>query len=245
MCRLLVFVSTAAVALRDTQELNKELDRKANILRAAGLLENGSGEEIATIFEEQITTKYVDLATGKYVGAIEGYDQRAAMTDPEQSVAIPPGQDDAGIQRREKISAVYLVEKSDGTTETLILPVYTKGLWSTMYGFLALDGDLRTVKGLGFYEHGETPGLGGEVDNPKWKAQWSGKLVFDDAGNVALHVIKGSVNPNSPDAEYEVDGLSGATITSRGVSNLLEYWMGPHGFGPYLKHLKSAGGDDG
>lgn len=237
-------VSTAAVSLKSQQALNKELDRKANILRAAGLLGDDGGD-IEKLFE-QVETKIVDLDTGEYVTDIDpaDYDQRAAAEDPDRSEPIDPADDVAGLKRREKYSAVYMIRK-DGELETLILPVYTKGLWSTMYGFLALEGDLVTVKGLGFYEHGETPGLGGEVDNPKWKKQWEGKLAFDEDGQIALHVIKGTVNPNSPDAKFQVDGLSGATITSRGVTNLLDYWLGPDGFGPYLHKLGGSGGNDG
>jgi len=239
ICSLMV--SSAAVALRTQQDQNKELDRKQNILRAAGLLEDGADADIDELFEK-IETKIVDLETGEYVTDIspDQFDQRKAAADPQRSVDIPAGQDVAGIKRREKRSAVYLV-RENGKLKTLVLPVYTKGLWSTMYGFLALESDLDTVKGLGFYEHGETPGLGGEVDNPNWKELWVGKEVFDDSGEIALRVIKGTVNPDSPDASHQVDGLSGATITSRGVTNLLDYWLGAGGFGPYLSKLKAAG----
>ncbi len=237
-------VSTAAVGLKGQQARNKELDRKSNILRAAGLLgpnEQADGKKIDDLFA-QIETKIVDLETGEYVTDVDPaeFDQREAAADPETSVAIPPSEDVAGLKRREKLSAVYLLQQ-DGKLKTLIMPVYTKGLWSTMYGFFALIGYLRTVQGLGFYQHGETPGLGGEVDNPNWKEQWEGKLAYDDEGDIALRVIKGTVNPNSPDAEYQIDGLSGATITSRGVSNLIDYWLGPDGFGPYLARLKADG----
>ena len=117
------------------------------------------------------------------------------------------------------------------------MPVHGYGLWSTLYGYLAIDGDLQTVSGITFYEHGETAGLGGEVDNPRWKASWAGKSIYS-GGEVKLGVIKGSVNPSSPNAAYQIDGLSGATLTSVGVDNLVKYWMGPQGFGPVLKELK-------
>ncbi len=237
------FVSLAAVSLKEQQELNKELDRKANILRAAGLLRDG--KNVSKLFDAYIKTKYVDLDTGEYVTFAEGteYDQRAAAVDPNQSVVVPANPDYPALQRREKVSAVYFVypDPDSDEFEAVVLPVYTKGLWSTMYGFLALEKDLRTVRGLGFYEHGETPGLGGEVDNPKWKQQWSGKLAYDKDGEIALQVLKGSVNPDSPNAVYQVDGLSGATITSRGVTNLLNYWLSDDGFGKFLEHLHLEG----
>ena len=139
---------------------------------------------------------------------------------------------------------VYLIEK-ESEIQKIILPVHGKGLWSTMYGFLALQPDLRTVTGFSFYEHGETPGLGGEVDNPTWKAMWPGKQVFDENGDIAVEVAKGRVNPNDADAIYQVDGLAGASITARGVTNLLHFWLGNAGFGPYLEKLKSEGGSNG
>ena len=99
----------------------------------------------------------------------------------------------------------------------LIMPIEGKGLWSTLYGFLSLDADMNTVRGITFYKHGETPGLGGEVDNPNWKALWNERQAFDADGSVEISVIKGRAGPASEDP-HRVDGLSGATLTSKGVS---------------------------
>jgi len=125
--------------------------------------------------------------------------------------------------------------------EKIILPVYGKGVWSTMYGFIALNNDLTTVEGFSFYEHGETPGLGGEVDNPAWRRSWVGKKAFDDRGKVAIEVLKGAVDPLSPEAVHQIDGLSGASLTTRGVDKLVRYWLGEHGYGPYLGKLRREG----
>ena len=133
---------------------------------------------------------------------------------------------------------VYLIEK-DGKYDKVILPVRGYGLWSTLYGFLALENDFNTVAGLGFYDHGETPGLGGEVDNPKWKAIWPGKEIYSD-GDVAIELVKGNVDSSTPNAENKVDALSGATLTSRGVSNLLRFWMGELGYKSFLSNLRSG-----
>lgn len=133
---------------------------------------------------------------------------------------------------------MYLVENS-GAIEKIILPVRGYGLWSTLYGFVALESDANTVVGLGFYEHGETPGLGGEVDNPRWKAFWPGKQVYRD-GEVEIALAKGAVDPASTDAPWRVDGLSGATLTSRGVTNLVQFWLGEDGFQPFLANLKAG-----
>ena len=149
-------------------------------------------------------------------------------------------QDIASIRRRADYSTVYVVENTDGSIKTLILPIHGYGLWSTLYGFMALESDLQTVVGLGFYQHAETRGLGGEVDNPNWKAQWQGKVVYDESGDVDISVIKGSVDPNSPKAEHQIDGLAGATLTSRGVESLVRFWLGEDGFGPFLDHLRAG-----
>ena len=235
-----VLVSSAAVVLRPTQAVNKLLDKKRNILQAAGLYTEGA--DIDQLFES-IEAKVVDLATGEYVEGIdpEEYDQRSAAKDLTQSMSIPLAKDSGGIRRRAKQASVYLVLKG-GEVDKIILPVHGKGLWSTLYGFLALDvEDLTTIRSLVYYEHGETPGLGGEVDNPQWKALWNGKQAFDSAGRIAITVLRGPVDPSNASSSYQVDGLSGATITSRGVTNMLHYWLSEEGFGPYLARLKSEG----
>jgi Na+-transporting NADH:ubiquinone oxidoreductase subunit C len=237
VCSLLV--SGAAIGLRPMQEANKIRDRKKNILMVAGLYEATAPVEEAF---KQIEAHIVDLATGEYVSKDqqldpETFDQRAAAKDPGLSVEIPPEKDLAGIGRREKYSLVYLVKK-DGKLDQVILPIDGKGLWSTLYGFLALSGDLNTVKGITFYEHAETPGLGGEVDNPTWKALWAGKKIYDQDGSVQLQVVKGAADPSSP---HQVDGLSGATLTANGVTNLVKYWLGDDGFKKLLKRLQAKG----
>jgi Na+-transporting NADH:ubiquinone oxidoreductase subunit C len=134
---------------------------------------------------------------------------------------------------------VYLVNDEAGALDRIILPIRGYGLWSTLYGFVALESDANTIVGLGFYEHAETPGLGGEVDNPSWKAKWSGKLAYKN-GDVAISVLKGAVNPAAADAQWQVDGLSGATLTTKGVHNLVQYWLGDDGFAPLLGNLRGG-----
>ena len=136
---------------------------------------------------------------------------------------------------------VYEVRGERGQLDLVVLPVEGLGLWGTLYGFVALDGALRTIRGLTFYEHKETPGLGGEVDNPRWKARWPGRLAFDDELAPVVRVVKGVAGAIADDP-YAVDGLSGATITSRGVTNLLQFWLGPDGFEPYLTRLRQNEG---
>jgi Na+-transporting NADH:ubiquinone oxidoreductase subunit C len=233
-----IVVSAAAVVLKPAQEVNKTRDLKRNILMAAGLYDAG-----LTIEEQfqRVDSRVVDISTGEYATDIdpEGFDQRAAAKDPATSVALDSDADIANIIRQSRYAMVYLVNDEAGDLSKVILPVHGYGLWSTLYGFVALESDGNTIAGLGFYEHKETPGLGGEVDNPRWKDLWKGKQVYRD-GAVAISVVKGSVDQGSDAASWQVDGLSGATLTSRGVSNLVQYWLGEDGFEPYLRNLREG-----
>ncbi|MEO0443968.1 MAG: Na(+)-translocating NADH-quinone reductase subunit C [Pseudomonadota bacterium] len=174
-----VVVSTAAVMLKPAQVANKAKDFKINILKAGGIYEQGraDGKSIEEMFES-ITTKLVDLDTGVYTDAvdIDQYDQRKAAKDPALSDSLSTAQDKANIGSREKYSKVYLVNDNE-QLKKVILPVKGYGLWSTLYGFISLEPDLNTVSGITFYEHAETPGLGGEVDNPSWKAVWRASII--------------------------------------------------------------------
>lgn len=239
-----VLVATAAVALRDRQAANAELERQRNVLRAAGLMgdtESPSRAEIERRFAA-FEVVAVDLRTGTEDPSfdITGYDPRRAAADP--SASRPAAPNDAQIARLPNRAVIYKLRDPTGALALVVLPIEGQGLWSTMYGFLALGPDLTTVRGLAYYEHGETPGLGGEVDNPRWTALWPGRRLFDTEGRPAIAVIRGRAGPPAVDP-YRVDGLSGATLTSRGVTAMLRFWLGEQGFGPYLEQLKKGGAD--
>ena len=241
-----IIVSSAAVGLRPIQDQNKADFERKNILIAVGEIdENGmnaenekvSRKEINEMFKDVINEKIIDLDTGEEapsdVVSLKDYDQRAAAKDPAMSTKADGL---TSIDRREKYSRVYEVVENDKVSK-IVLPIYGKGLWSTLYGFIAIERDeddkLNEVAGITFYQHGETPGLGGEVDNPNWKRSWKGKLIRDTNGDVKLAVVKGK-----GDSEFEVDGLSGATITSNGVTNTVQYWLSDDGFGKYLATIE-------
>jgi Na+-transporting NADH:ubiquinone oxidoreductase subunit C len=236
VCSLVV--SSAAVLLKDKQNENKKLDRYTNILAAAGLLDETA--DVEEQYNALITARVVNLDTGLYTDEVdaETFDQLRASKDSAQSTALSGDEDLAKISRLENYALVYLVE-TDGNLDKVILPVRGYGLWSTLYGFLALENDANTVAGLGFYEHGETPGLGGEVDNPKWKSLWPGKKAYQN-GEVDIQLIKGSVAPGSTNADHQIDGLAGATLTSRGVTNLVQFWLGDKGFQKFLVNLRAG-----
>ena len=238
-----IVVSTSAVALRERQDRNKVLDRQTKVLVVAGLLDEGqkaTPEEVEELFDNNIVSKIVDLESGEYdVDAeVENYDQRKATKDPALSREAPPNK--AGLTRLPEKALVYQRVENEQVL-SIILPVEGKGLWSTLYGFIALAPDTTTIEGITFYEHGETPGLGGEVDNPSWKALWPGRKAFDEDWEPAIEVIKGAAGPVEEDP-YSVDGLSGSTLTARGVTNLVQFWLGENGFEPYLEKLRSEGG---
>ncbi len=240
-----VVVSTAAVGLKSFQETNKKRFEQRNILEAAGYTPEEIREQGIDELFENIETELIDLETGDVVTDIDEatYDQKAAAKDPtgELSVSLPPEKQTFGFKQHEKYGRVYLM-KENGKLQKVILPIYGKGLWSTLYGFISLESDLNTIAGITFYEHKETPGLGGEIDNPNWKGTWQGKQIHDANGDLQIEVIKGHVNPGSDEAKYQIDGLSGATITSRGVSESVRYWLND-GYGPFLKKLQSRGSD--
>jgi Na+-transporting NADH:ubiquinone oxidoreductase subunit C len=233
-------ISYTAVSLKDIQEANVRLDQQKKILAAANLLEeNKTIEELFTTIESKI----INLNTGKYDDSIElaTFSEREFARDLNTSITLSSDQDIATIKRRENYQKVYL-HYQNNEISAIILPVRGYGLWGTLYGFLALESDLKTIIGLEFYQHKETPGLGAEVDNPRWKALWAGKKISSETGEILISVIKGSVDKNSKAAQHQVDGLSGATITGNGVTNLLSFWLGELGYGPYMKELLNKKG---
>ncbi len=246
VCSLVV--SGAAVALRPIKERNERIAFQREVLSVAGLYEKGKTKdaEIPELFK-QIKTVMIDLATGEITDAVEdaeNFKLKDVTKKPELTVEIPAEKDLAGIKRREKYTKIYIVTKSDNSIDQLILPVRGKGLWSTMWGLLSLDGDGKTVRGLTFYEDGETPGLGGEINNSKWKAKWSNpdcpKVLFNEQGEVDIAFYKGVVTCEMPGSEHKFDGLAGATITTRGVENMFKFWLGEDGYGPLLKKIKEG-----
>ncbi|AXS82358.1 Na(+)-translocating NADH-quinone reductase subunit C [Marinobacter sp. Arc7-DN-1] len=242
-----VVVSVAAVTLRPAQIQNQKLDIVTNILSAAGMLEPGSSTQQIKEAFERFDVRLVDLDTGKFVEpstvGVEDpmkFNMYKAASDQKMSEMIPPSEDKAGIKHRPNIAKVYTLTEN-GKLVRVVLPVHGYGLWSTLYGFISLEGDLNTIEGLGFYSHAETPGLGGEVDNPRWKKQWVGKKVYeDDTSEPRIQLVKGGVSADARNKQHKVDALSGATLTSRGVENLVNYWMGESGFATFLQKLREG-----
>ena len=250
VCALVVAV--AAVGLRSRQEDNALAFRQKNVLLAVGLVKPDvalSDRELQEIFDRHVETRLVEIASGRYEegGKIDPrtYNQRRARNDPALSRAAPPNE--AKVARLPTYGGVFLVRDGTGdkTVRQVVLPIEGIGMWGTLYGLLAVDRDGKTIRGITFYDQKETPGLGGEISNPKWQALWVGRHAFDANWAPKLTVIKGTAGPPERDP-HRVDAISGATITSNAVSRLVGFWLSDDGYGPYLKRFregdKGAGG---
>jgi len=236
-------VAGSNVLLKDRQEVNRLLYLRKNVLSASGLITPGqelSSREAMRIFEQRVEPRLVNLRTGEYVTDVDpaSYDQRAARGDEETSRVVPDNP--AQLRRVPNLAKVYLVREGTGYSQ-VVIPVEGLGLYGTLYGFLALERDVTTIRGIAFYENRETPGLGGEVDNDRWKALWPGRKAYDEDRTPRIELVKGQVGSPSENP-YKVDALSGATMTSNGVTHLLQFWLGDLGFGPYLSRLHAQGG---
>ncbi len=239
-----IVVSSFAVGLRDRQELNKRIDQQKKVLAVVGLIDaddQPSNEEVTRLFEERLEPRIVSIETGEFVDGIDPaeFDQAQAAKDPSTSSVAP--EHPARVRRVPDNAQIYLL-RDGGEVTALVLPIEGMGLWSTLYGYIALEGDAQTIRGLTFYQHGETAGLGGEVDNPRWKALWPGRKAFDENWEPEIAVTKGAAGPPAEDP-YRVDGLSGATLTCNGVTNALHFWLGEPGFARFLANYREKGGD--
>ena len=233
-------VSVAAVLLQPMQDANARLYMEKNVLIAADLVEPGEPltiEAVDKVFDAYITTRMIDLETGQVLdvdpATARQFDQRAARNDPEMSDVAP--ENNAGIRRLPERAPVYFIQR-DGALSQVVIPVDGLGMWGTVYGFMSLSADGETVEGITFYEHKETPGLGGEISNPEWQAVWEGRVAYGETGDVDLKIIKGQAGPPSEDP-HRVDGLSGATVTSKAVTKVIQFWLGEHGFKPFLERV--------
>lgn len=234
-------VSAAVVILRPIQLNNQLLERSRNIMQLTGLLSEGDehGDEEMLALYKSLDTRIVDIDQGLFDDTVntDTFDKRRAASNPETSVVVPAEYDQANLGRRSRYAPVYLVWQDD-ELDRIILPIRGAAMWSTLYGYLALEADLNTIAGATFYEHAETPGLGDQITRPDWLAQWQGRQIYDPEGELRFAVSTGRVEPGSSAAQFEVDALTGATVTADAVTELVHYWLGPHGYRPFLDQLR-------
>ena len=205
VCSLLL--SATASTLKSRQDYNVELDRKMNVLKAFGVDIKPDGQALPAAavedyFKNNISELVLDGATGQPVEGLTSC-QVEAMD----------------LADRKKLP--LFVWKENGEVLKYAFPISGKGLWSTIYGYLALEKDLSTVKGVTFFRHGETPGLGGECEKQWFQDNFKGKQLIVD-GKPQFEVVKGKVADRFPQGNnHAVDGISGATITGNGITKFV------------------------
>jgi len=234
-------VSASVIVLRPIQLNNQLLDRSTNIMKISGLLPvegTVSDEEMLALFKS-LDARILDIDAAAFVTDVDPYnfDSRKAANDPRTSVLIPSEFDRASLGRRSSLAQAFLVWNGDELTR-IILPLYGNGMWAVMYGYIALEPDFNTIADMTFYEQNETPGLGDRITHPDWLAQWRGRQIYDDHDDLRFAVALTRVDPGSLSAPYEVDALTGATVTANAVTALVHYWFGEHGYRPFLTHLR-------
>ncbi|WP_455366645.1 Na(+)-translocating NADH-quinone reductase subunit C [Kaarinaea lacus] len=237
-----ILVSTASITLKPIQLLNQKVERSRNIVNLTGLVpadKELSNDEILEVVE-QLDARVINLDTAEFDSSIdpEKFDARAAVNDPELSVAISAADDLARLGRRSRFAVVYLVWQ-DNELKRIILPIHGQGMWSRLRGYLALESDLNTIAAVTFYEQAETAGLGDQITRPDWQARWQGRQLFNNQGEVSFRVASGPVIEGSPEARHQVDAMSGATVTGDSVTRLVRYWFGPNGYQAFLNYLQS------
>ncbi|SHI15148.1 NADH:ubiquinone reductase (Na(+)-transporting) subunit C [Ferrimonas marina] len=228
-----LMITGTAAGLKERAKAKELALMKHSVLMAAGFGDHRGGD-IDALFERQIRPQIVELDSGELNDQIDPltFDPNMAAANPETS--SKPKKDSARIGRRADQGRAFTILDESGQFDGVVVPFHGKGLWSVIYGYIALEADLTTIRGLYVYEHGETPGIGDFLDDPAWQGQWHGKKLFNDDGKAAIKVVRGGAQPDDP---FGVDGISGATMSGRGVERAVQFWVGDEGFDAYLQHL--------
>ena len=234
-------VSAAVVMLRPIQWNNLLLEQSRNVMQLTGLLdahEMPDNDEMLALYKS-LDRRIVHIDAAAFDDTLDPdtFDKRRAVNDPELGTGIPTGIDQASLGRRSRFAPVYIVWKGE-EMERIILPVRGAGMWSMLYGFISLQSDLNTIAGMSFYEQNETPGLGDQITHEHWLEQWQGRQIYDEHGQPWFSVSEGVVAEGSEAARYQVDALTGATITGNAVTALVHYWFGPHGYQDFLNAMR-------
>lgn len=226
-CSLLV--GGAALSLQEQQALNVERDLKGSVLEALDIRPEGgeaTGEWVDQAYGERVQVQVIDAS-----GAVQA---DKSLADVEAAALAVKGSDNAPA-----LIAVY-ARKDGDKVGAYALPLNGVGLWGPISGYLALNPDAQSVLGATFFAPKETPGLGAEITQPKFKDQWAGKKVVDGGKPRAIRVVKGEAKIACPGAavDYCVDGVSGATITGDGVDKMVAEALTT--YEPYLKSLRGG-----
>ena len=236
-----ILVTVAAVTLQPIQKAYQNLERNRAIVVISGLTHNVkqlSDREIVNLFQA-IEAKIVDLDLGRFDTNYnpDTFDTWQSANIPELSIAIPIEQDLAKLGRRSRLITLYLVNESD-KLKRIILPIHGQGMWSKIYGFIALEPDLNTIADITFYQQKETAGIGDKILSPDWQASWKGRKIYDE--NHIMQLGSGSIK-TAQTSVHQIDTITGATVTVDSVKNLVRYWFGTHGYARFLNaYLKKV-----
>ncbi|MGD8977848.1 MAG: NADH:ubiquinone reductase (Na(+)-transporting) subunit C [Gammaproteobacteria bacterium] len=235
-----VVVAGTFVALAERQRADAAIARMLDILRLTELAESEeelTKEEIVERFKV-IRPRAVNMETRQFDDEVDAalFDQREASNDPTQSFMAPANE--AGVRRVPDFAIVYERLGENGELDQILIPIHGQGYGGQIYGFLSLGPDLNTVRQIVFYEHQETPTLGGRINRKSWRSNWPGRRIFDESGNVALELVPKP--PPAEEAPYQVDAVSRATVTTAGVQNMINFWFGPDAFQPFLAEYRKT-----
>ena len=202
-------LSFAAASLKDKQDFNIEIDIKKNILSSLNI----PADQSEKLSQNDIQKLYDEEITTLHINK-------------------------NGMKSEDGTLRVYIA--ADGVQpKGYSIPISGKGLWSTIYGYIALEPDGKTVKGITFYKHGETPGLGGELEKDWFTSNYKGKKIYNDEGKlVSIEIVKGQVNQNDIDAIHQVDGISGSTLTTKGMNRFIANDLKT--YKPFLDRVKAG-----
>lgn len=233
------FMITGTAELLKERKLVKKRDELKRYVLMAADVDISGDKDFRAIFEKSVTPILIDIESGaiepKERIEVMDFDERMAAINPEKS--RKPKKDTARIRSRADEVRVFKVFDDQGQLSSVVMPIYGKGLWSIIYGYVALKPDFNTIENIVIYEHGETPGIGDFLNDPEWTDKFRDKLVFDEAGKVALKVVKGGAKEGDVSG---VDAVSGATMTGRGVQRSIQFWFGEEGFKTFLDKLKAS-----
>lgn len=237
LCLLCSFMITGTAGVLKERKLAKKRDELQRYVLMAAAVDLGQGNEFREIFAKSVKPLLINLTTGKVDSDtnVLDFDERMAAINPETSST--PKNDIAKIKTRANDARVFKILDADGKLASVVVPFYGKGLWSMIYGYVAVEPDFNTIKGMVVYDHGETPGIGDFVTDPQWLSLWKGKQLFDEKGQFAMHLVKGGAKAGDI---HGVDAVSGATMTGRGVQRAMEFWFGVEGFQTFFNQLKAS-----
>ncbi len=227
VCALMV--SGATVLLRPIQAANRAAEEQARI---EGLVKGIPG--MASLLAKSggtLSKVVIDLGDARAAQDVTSDTLDAALSDTGNWTALDAGADLAGLGQRPNFVQIFLLREGEDIS-LVLLPMTGQGYGGRIDAILAVEGDMNTIAGIAITSHSETPGLGGRIEDPSWQANFPGTELRDSSGDLRFNVARGDAA-----SAYQVDGITGATRTTRGISQMVRFWLGPDGYGPLLRAI--------